>query len=115
MYVYVCCGRQGNQISKIDSNKKGSKGKRQTERKRHVELYVWMAMGKEQFKSILINNDATAGPEKLAFVTKTFHSVSIRSAKCSTESDKEKVLAIIESSYASLKAFDKHTHIHVHH
>jgi hypothetical protein len=41
-------------------------------------------------------------------VTSTFRTVSIEDAKCSSEADKEKILAIIESSFISLKAFDRH-------
>ena len=41
-------------------------------------------------------------------VTSTFRTVSIEDAKCSSEADKEKILAIIETSFITFKAFDRH-------
>lgn len=70
---------------------------------------MWVAMGKDQScaRTLLIT-DGSFGASALAQVTETFQRVNIRQAKCSSASDREKVLAIIESSYASLKAFDLH-------
>jgi hypothetical protein len=41
-------------------------------------------------------------------VIASFRATSIMDAACSSEADKEKILAIIESSFSSLKAFNRH-------
>jgi hypothetical protein len=41
-------------------------------------------------------------------VSSTFRTVCVREAHCSSQPDKEKILAIIESSFTSLTAFDRH-------
>jgi hypothetical protein len=41
-------------------------------------------------------------------VSSTFRTISIKDAHCSSEADKEKILAIVESSFSSVKAFDRH-------
>ena len=68
------------------------------------------------FGEIALLRDTTRAATVIALTTvtvaaldaATFKSVSVKGAGCSSEADREKVLAIIESSYTSLRAFDRH-------
>ena len=74
-----------------------------------LELYVWVAMGKDQTRiRMLILGDANEDGAQRSTVVESFKRVSMKAARCYSEPDKEKVLAIIESSFTSLRAFDRH-------
>ena len=66
-----------------------------------LELYVWLAMGKDM-QRIKLHTFGSAD------VMKSFKSVNVRDAACHSAGNKQKILSIIESSFTSLNAFDKH-------
>lgn len=81
-----------------------------------LELYVWLAMGKDQacIKMVVLNEGGGSTASSAGNgsdgdpVLRSFKRVKVADAGCSNESDREKILGIIEASFASLDAFDRH-------
>ena len=71
-----------------------------------LELFVWVAMGKEHNKIRLL--PIADGRTSVEDVQRTFKSISVKEARCFNKSDRDKILTIIESSYGDLRAFDRH-------
>lgn len=78
-----------------------------------LELFVWVAMGKRQssIKMLVVegDSDVEGQPSSTAEdVLRSFRTISVADAQCSSQRDRQKILAIIESSFTSLKAYDAH-------
>lgn len=91
-----------------------------------LELYVWVAMGKEHddIKVLILTSAPLRSDARLTgalsrsrtllrgntfrMTQETFHHVSVEYAKCSSAKDRETILAIIETSFTSLHAFDQY-------
>ena len=66
-------------------------------------------MGKDATRARLLPiDDNEAADESCTKVICTFRTVSVRNAQCSSPDDREKMLVIIESSFSTLRAFDKY-------
>ena len=72
-----------------------------------LELFVWLSMGKEQKKIEIFPIERNSAEEGKS-VEETFKSVDVHDAACYNAADRAKILAIIEASFNSLKAFDRH-------
>ena len=75
-----------------------------------LELYVWLAMGKEHasIRMVVLDDGDDDGEAGASRVLRSFKDVRVHEAGCASESDREKILGIIEASFASLAAFDRH-------
>ncbi len=75
-----------------------------------LELYVWVAMGKpgSSIDLLVIEDGIDCSSSTSAAVRCSFRNASITKAQCSSEGDRNKILGIIEASFTSLGAFDRH-------
>jgi hypothetical protein len=72
-----------------------------------LELFVWVAMGKEQQK-IRVLPILGGGASSEEDVLTTFRNVSAMDARCYSPADHNKIITIIESSYGTVRSFDKY-------
>ena len=66
---------------------------------------MWTAMAKDvtQMKLVVLEDETTPSKEVIA----TFKTVDVQKSMCRNAEDKEKVVAIIESSFGELRLFDR--------